>query len=63
MVEIRLWKKTLTSEQIKAGMLRSIEPPDLDAYRKMDKYCGFNNLFIDATGNCHDIELDVTRVR
>ncbi|MDR2466730.1 MAG: DUF1735 and LamG domain-containing protein [Prevotellaceae bacterium] len=64
MAEIRLWKKALTSEQIKAGMRYAIEPvqPDLEAYWKMNEGDSFNDLFIDATGNGHDIEVDVTRL-
>ena len=64
MAEVRLWKKALTSEQLKAGMRHAIEPvqPDLEAYWKMNEGDSFDNLFIDATGNGHDIEVDVSRL-
>ncbi|GHT65951.1 hypothetical protein AGMMS50239_26640 [Bacteroidia bacterium] len=55
--QIRLWKKALSSTQIKSNMYYEADPshPDLEAYWKMDEGPdNFRNIFHDATGHGHD---------
>jgi hypothetical protein len=61
MSQVRLWKKALSSAQLKNGMYyeADIADPDLEAYWKMDEGPdNFNNIFRDATGHGHDAVLN-----
>jgi hypothetical protein len=55
--QVRIWKKALSSAQIKNNMYYEADAtnPDLEAYWKMDEGPdNFNNVFVDATGHGHD---------
>jgi hypothetical protein len=56
---VRLWKKALTSDQLKANMYNEVNPTqsDLEAYWKMNEGAAFAGLLLDATGHGHDIEV------